>query len=190
LSVHYIVSLAPARARLPEYSKYRDCVGEIQIRSVLQHAWAEIEHDLGYKSGSAVPREAIRQFSRIAGLLEVADEGFVALRQRLTDYEVVVSEKIQGDSNDLLIDVVSFSALISSDKNIRKIDEYVAAETGIPIKEEVESLDVTDCADYAPDVSGRSLCSYLACLTPPGLSSLPIVTVVRVRHLEYQSGAQ
>ena len=103
----------------------RSCVAEVQIRSVLQHAWAEIEHDLGYKAGSAIRRDAIRQFSRIAGLLEVADEGFVALRERLLDYEVEVSRKIGDKPNELLIDAVSFKALIDSDTTIQKTDELL-----------------------------------------------------------------
>jgi hypothetical protein len=133
LSVHYIVSLPAARAGLREYSRYSACVAEIQIRSVLQHAWAEIEHDLGYKSASAVPRDTVRQFSRIAGLLEVADEGFVALRRRLSDYALEVNAKIEYKSSELLIDAVSIKALIDSDNNIRKIDDLVREAAKSPL---------------------------------------------------------
>ena len=62
LSVHYIVSLAANRSQLPEYAALSGLSAEIQIRSILQHAWAEIEHDLGYKSQTAVPRDVVRQF--------------------------------------------------------------------------------------------------------------------------------
>ena len=37
----------------------------------------EIEHDLGYKSQAQIPRTVRRKFSRLAGLLEIADEEFV-----------------------------------------------------------------------------------------------------------------
>ena len=55
LSLHYVVQLSAARSRLTEYRRYRETKFEIQVRSILQHAWAEIEHDLGYKSRSAIP---------------------------------------------------------------------------------------------------------------------------------------
>ena len=47
---------------------------EIQIRTVMQHAWAEIEHDLGYKSKEDIPDKYRRQFSILAGLIELADD--------------------------------------------------------------------------------------------------------------------
>ena len=50
LSLHYVVSLSPSRAALTEYRALAGLKAEIQIRSILQHAWAEIEHDLGYKT--------------------------------------------------------------------------------------------------------------------------------------------
>ena len=49
LSLHYIVKLKEDRLKLQEYRNCNHKV-EIQIRSILQHAWAEIEHDLGYKN--------------------------------------------------------------------------------------------------------------------------------------------
>ena len=49
-SIHYLVKLKGERARLAEYRNLKDGVVEIQIRTILQHAWAEIEHDIQYKS--------------------------------------------------------------------------------------------------------------------------------------------
>jgi len=83
LSLHYVLRLNRSRSALPEYSSYGNIRFELQIRSILQHAWAEIEHDLGYKSEFAVPRTVRRRFSRLAGLLEVADAEFLGLRAEL-----------------------------------------------------------------------------------------------------------
>jgi hypothetical protein len=73
---------------------------EIQMRSSLQHTWAEIEHDLGYKSMYEVPREVRREFSRIAGLLELADESFVRIRSKIADYNKQTTENIKNVCSD------------------------------------------------------------------------------------------
>ncbi len=58
---------------------------QVQLRTVLQHAWAEFEHDIRYK-GSVPPEHASefdRRFTLAAGLLELADQEFSAIRDRL-----------------------------------------------------------------------------------------------------------
>ncbi len=59
-SIHYLVKLTPQRARLPEYDPFALSIAEIQVRTILQHAWAEIEHDIQYKSASVIPAEIRR----------------------------------------------------------------------------------------------------------------------------------
>jgi hypothetical protein len=57
----------------------------VQIRTVLQHAWAEFEHDIRYKG--TMPDEHARDFDRrftlAAGLLELADREFSTIRDTL-----------------------------------------------------------------------------------------------------------
>ncbi|MDV3129372.1 bifunctional ribonuclease/(p)ppGpp synthase [Mycobacterium sp. 21AC1] len=57
----------------------------IQVRTVLQHAWAEFEHDIRYKG--SIPAEHVteldRRFTLAAGLLELADREFTEIRDRL-----------------------------------------------------------------------------------------------------------
>ena len=83
-SFHLVALLSSLRVSLPEYHVFLGLKIEIQIRSVLQHAWAEIEHGLGYKRQSGVPASVRRRFSRIAGLLELGDGEFVAVRNDAT----------------------------------------------------------------------------------------------------------
>ncbi|WP_431233828.1 bifunctional ribonuclease/(p)ppGpp synthase [Mycolicibacterium psychrotolerans] len=57
----------------------------VQIRTVLQHAWAEFEHDIRYK-GTVPEQDAAeldRRFTLAAGLLELADREFTEIRDRL-----------------------------------------------------------------------------------------------------------
>ena len=60
-------------------------IAQIQIRTVLQHAWAEFEHDIRYKG--TIPAEHAsdfdRRFTLAAGLLELADHEFSTIRDRL-----------------------------------------------------------------------------------------------------------
>jgi ppGpp synthetase/RelA/SpoT-type nucleotidyltranferase len=85
LSLHYVLQLKPERYTLTENRAYKDIRFELQIRSILQHAWAEIEHDTGYKSESEVPDTVRRRFSRLAGLLELADDEFLGIREELAE---------------------------------------------------------------------------------------------------------
>jgi ppGpp synthetase/RelA/SpoT-type nucleotidyltranferase len=80
-SVHYLVELMPNRTALPEYARYRGLRAEIQLRTVLQHAWAEIEHDIQYKSVETIPSGIRRRFMALAGMLEIADREFQAVQK-------------------------------------------------------------------------------------------------------------
>jgi ppGpp synthetase/RelA/SpoT-type nucleotidyltranferase len=87
-SIHYLVTLTPQRARLPEYEPFAESSAEIQVRTILQHAWAEIEHDIQYKSAAVIPAEIHRRFMSLAGMLEMADREFQAIQdadKRLTE---------------------------------------------------------------------------------------------------------
>jgi ppGpp synthetase/RelA/SpoT-type nucleotidyltranferase len=79
-SIHYLVRLTPRRALLPEYEPYAEAIMEIQVRTILQHAWAEIEHDIQYKSSSVIPTQIRRRFMALAGMFEIADREFQTIQ--------------------------------------------------------------------------------------------------------------
>ena len=85
-SVHMVVKFTDERCKLVEYQKYQDIRFEIQLRTVLQHAWAEVEHGLGYKSYYEPPMDIKRKLNRLAGTLEILDEEFEAIRYEITLY--------------------------------------------------------------------------------------------------------
>jgi hypothetical protein len=43
-SVHYLIGLSRRRATLPEYRDCSELCAELQIRTALDHAWAEVDH--------------------------------------------------------------------------------------------------------------------------------------------------
>jgi putative GTP pyrophosphokinase len=126
LSLHYVVKLSAPRRQFPEYRSFEHCKAEIQIRSILQHAWAEIEHDLGYKTASTVPRTIRRNFSRLAGLLEVADDEFINIRQSLETYAKDIPSAILSYPEKVTIDKLSLSDFIKRNPLILKLDQAIA----------------------------------------------------------------
>ncbi len=142
MGVHYVVRVppgleqvmppatgaAPPTAGLPTAGQHY----EVQIRSILQHAWAEIEHDLGYKNREAVPREVQRRFYRLAGLLEMADEEFMALDRLSRDYAATLPERVRTEPDSVFIDAQSIGHLLEVSP-VRDLDEAVADALGVPL---------------------------------------------------------
>ena len=60
--------------------KYETIKIEVQVRTVLQHAWAAISHKTEYKSETVAPYQLKRKLSRLAGLIEIADVEFNDLK--------------------------------------------------------------------------------------------------------------
>ena len=87
---------------------------EVQMRTVLQHAWANMNHDIGYKSGVEVPREYLRNLNRLAGMLELADEQFSKIRIEITDYRRRVQALVaSGNLDDVPLDADTFRQYLS-----------------------------------------------------------------------------
>ena len=115
-SLHYI-------CRLPGYN----FLYELQLRTTLQHAWAAINHDTGYKSGIEIPKEYMRRMNRLAGLLEMADDEFSRIRTEITDYRRRVQQLVQkGKLDDVLLDGDTFRSYMQS-KPLNSLNRRIAA---------------------------------------------------------------
>jgi ppGpp synthetase/RelA/SpoT-type nucleotidyltranferase len=70
-AVHYTVRLCEDRIRLPEYARFAGLRCEIQVQTILNHAWAETSHDILYKDklgdgyGGKAMKGIARRFERI-----------------------------------------------------------------------------------------------------------------------------
>ncbi|ANH37664.1 GTP pyrophosphokinase YjbM [Nocardioides dokdonensis FR1436] len=129
-SRHQVVGLDGAREGDPEWSSLRGLVASVQIRTVLQHAWAEFEHDIRYKG--VVPEEHERDFDRrftlAAGLLELADREFSTIRDRLqaTDPRAGDDEVAEPDADPRLDprELAAFLAGQYADAGWSRTDHY------------------------------------------------------------------
>ncbi len=103
LSLHYICRLPDSEVRF-----------EVQMRTVLQHAWANMNHDTGYKSGVEIPKVYLRNMSRLAGMLELIDDEFSRIRQELSDYRRQVQKLVaSGNLSEVELNGDSFRSYLS-----------------------------------------------------------------------------
>ncbi|HGE8329493.1 GTP pyrophosphokinase family protein [Serratia marcescens] len=149
LSLHYIASLNENRANLREHDGYKNLKAEIQIRTILQHAWAEIEHDIGYKSNTGLPDEIRRKFSRLAGLLEIADSEFLNIKNSIDTYKEEVSEKIKSGSGNIKIDKISLLEYIQECNQIISVFDVINEKTKIKFSPAQASEDYANYSDLA-----------------------------------------
>lgn len=87
-SHHLILTVDENSSDITELADYQGVSFEVQIRTVLQHAWAEFEHDIRYKRGiEELDPKVDRAFALAAGLIELADQQFdqIAVAQDSTD---------------------------------------------------------------------------------------------------------
>ena len=123
-SLHYI-------CRMPEFP-FRF---ELQLRTTLQHAWASINHDIGYKTGVEIPREYIRRINRMSGLLELADDEFSRIRTEITDYRRRVQQLVQsGKLDDVQLDGDTFNSYLQA-RPFDSLNKRIAAINQAEIQE-------------------------------------------------------
>lgn len=124
MSLHYICRLPLERCEDPEMHEYRF---EVQMRTALQHVWATINHDLGYKTDIEIPREHLRNMNRIAGMLELADEQFSRIRMEITDYRRQVQALVaDGDFDRVPLDGDTFRSYLELDP-FHKLADRIAS---------------------------------------------------------------
>lgn len=129
LSVHYVVTLSPSRKELGEWKPYSDLKAEIQVRTVLQHAWAAIDHKLRYKTAREMPRNLRRQLFRLSALLELTDDEFSNLRARSEKLAEQYSEDVRKGEYDIELNLASIDTYLESSKQHVKWME-IAQEVG------------------------------------------------------------
>ncbi|MCD6051059.1 MAG: hypothetical protein K0Q55_2462 [Verrucomicrobia bacterium] len=97
-SMHFICGFDDSRLMLIEFQQFKDLQFEIQIRTALQHAWAEIEHSRNYKLTGVLPTGLQRDLNLIAGLLEVADKQLAQLADGIDAYRKDLKRRVsKGD---------------------------------------------------------------------------------------------
>jgi ppGpp synthetase/RelA/SpoT-type nucleotidyltranferase len=149
--------------------EHPELVGErasIQVRTVLQHAWAEFEHDIRYKGN--VPEDAAadldRRFTLAAGLIELADREFATIRERIQ--AAAPGSSVEADADHIVgQELATFLAGHYSDAGWSHTDHYDWI-AGLLTQLGIDSVD--DLADLLTSVDADAVIRRMGYRYPAG----------------------
>ena len=173
LSLHYICSVKDFEYKF-----------EIQMRTVLQHAWANMNHDTGYKSGVEIPFRYMRSMSRMAGMLELIDEEFSRIRAELANYRRMVKALVasgnldeaplDGDTFRNYLDLNPFGQL---NKRIAAINQAEIHEVPLmPYLQIFKGFGCKTLGDVSRIINDNSEAAYQIAAYQIGLTDLDIIS--------------
>ncbi|WP_406832686.1 GTP pyrophosphokinase [Pedococcus sp. KACC 23699] len=144
-SRHLLVAIDRIKGAPAQYDSLKGYSASVQVRTILQHAWAEFEHDIRYKG--TIPEEHVsdldRRFTLAAGLLELADREFSEIRHRLQATMGGGGHALPADDSDPRIsaaDLTTFLAGQFTDAGWSRTDHY-AWISGLLLELGITSLD-------------------------------------------------
>lgn len=127
MSLHYICRIPRSMYFDQAHPEINDTRFEIQLRTTLQHMWANMDHDCGYKGDVEIPVEHLRNMNRLAGLLELADDEFSRIRTAVNDYRRQVQGLVSsGKFGEVPLDVDTFRSYLNM-KPFDKLNRRIAA---------------------------------------------------------------
>ena len=157
---------------------------EIQMRTALQHVWSTINHDTGYKSDVQIPREYLRQFGRLAGMLELIDDEFSRLRNSLADYRRRVQNLVaSGQLDEVSLNADTWESYLQTrplDRLNRRIAAVNQAEifptplgAFLPV---LIALQMRTLGDVQRFIDSNADDAYLLAVSELGVTDLDILT--------------
>ena len=127
MSLHYICRIPETLYKDPDLPQLNQMHFELQMRSTLQHVWANMYHYIGYKSDVEIPVEYQRNMNRLAGMLELADEQFSRIRREINDYRRNVQSLVAtGNFDEVPLNGDTFRSYLDL-KPYQRLMEKIAA---------------------------------------------------------------
>jgi ppGpp synthetase/RelA/SpoT-type nucleotidyltranferase len=153
-STHLILTVKDAWMTTTNYRGLGGFKAEVQVRTILMHAWAEIEHKLQYKSTEQVPEQFQRKLYRLSAKFEEADEQFDELRKGIAEYRATVREIVTDDINafqtqELNLDTLTAFLNAAFPERERSYVGYVGDALNELIQANATMEDVVSSFDFA-----------------------------------------
>ncbi|PRZ56038.1 ppGpp synthetase/RelA/SpoT-type nucleotidyltransferase [Paraburkholderia fungorum] len=138
ISNHYVVQLSPERASLPEYSQFAELRCEIQVQTILNHAWAEMAHDTIYKP-PVLENFGTQQFEAIKHRMQKVARKYLApagyeFQRIASDFQRLIEGKalFDGDALEAIVNAV--------DNNARAESLETFAENVLPFYDDLQTV--------------------------------------------------
>ena len=154
------------------------------MRTLLQHSWANMDHDTGYKSGVEIPKRYLRNMSRLAGLLELVDDEFSKIRIELTDYRRRIQTLVHsGNLGEVPIDSDTFHSYLELDpfgqlnKRIASMNQAEIQEVSLmPYLNVFKNIGLSSLGDITQMIKDYSDGAYQIACYQIGLTDLDIIS--------------
>lgn len=183
--LHLDMKLSGKRTKLPEYDKFIDFPFEVQIRSIVQDAWSEVDHKLKYKKQT--PDHLSRRIAGLAALFEIADREFETIRD--------LSNKLEEEAKDTSTEIDEDSTILDLFGFLRVANEHFAESTlsGFSLDTLLEDIENAGekltIADFREVLSSKlpKVKDYMVYLSGMGHSMTPYT---QIRHALYGSDSE
>jgi len=156
-SNHYICELGAQRLKLAELKPFKNIKFEIQIRTILEHAWAEIEHDRIYKYPGDIPSEYRRKLNLISGTLELMDKSFSELAKDLEGFAKREREKTSRPKKSEKITSMSIARLL---KKTPEIKVFIEQKEVRKSKSEFSRFGIQDIGDLEKFLTNEFIIAF------------------------------
>lgn len=126
-SRHFVVQYDAQRAALEENALFVGLKAEIQVRTILQHAWAAIDWKLRYKNSAETPKELRRRVFRVSALLELADDEFSSLSSSVSKLREDYRAKLESGDFEIGVDRESIDLFLAENVEFEPLVKHVKA---------------------------------------------------------------
>ncbi len=138
ISNHYLISLRLERIALPEYAHFAGLRCEIQIQTILNHAWAEMAHDTIYKAPE-LGNFGGKEFDGIKSRMKKVARKYLLpagyeFQKIASDYQRLIEGKalFDGDALEAIVD--------AADNNICAEALETFAENVLPFYDDLQTI--------------------------------------------------
>ena len=110
---------------MPEWNDVSELWAEIQVRTIFQHSWATISHELDYKTEIDVPKELRRRLFRLSALFELADKELDEIIIESKHISDQYKHSLETNVQNIELNVDSLRAYLESSKIIENYTNFI-----------------------------------------------------------------